>query len=167
MPSVAVLDGAIWAGALGRSVKVGAPQSYLALARSRAFGVTTKLISVMGVFALLLAAVGLFGVVAFLAACRTREFAVRSSLGAQRSEIGWLVAGETARTVGWGMAAGMGAAWFVPRLLGAVFYRFLPASPVPVLAGVGIVVMVVAAAASLAPALRATRADPLEALRYQ
>lgn len=167
MPSVAVLDGAIWAGALGRTVQVATPQSYVALARSGAFGVRTTLISVMGVLALLLAAVGLFGVVAYLAARRTREFAVRSSLGAQRSDIGRLVAGETARTVGWGMAAGMAAAWFVPRLLGAVFYQFLPASPVPVLAGVGIAVVAVAALASLAPALRATRADPLEALRYE
>ncbi len=167
MPPAAALDRAIWAGTAGRTVKIGEVTGFATLAEQGGSRFMAELVTVFGPLALALAAVGLYGVIAYLAARRTREFALRMALGARRREIARLVARETARTAFWGLALGLAVAALMPRLLAALFGPLYPLPVAPVLVGIAVVIAAVAAVASLAPALRATHADPIAALRYE
>ncbi len=126
--------------------------------------VTTNLLGTFATIALLLAAVGIYGVVSYSVAGRTREIGVRVALGAERSEITRLVLSEGTRPVLVGVVLGVGGAWFATRLVEALLYGVEATDPLTfvtlplVLVGVGLV-------ASLLPALRATRIPPTEALR--
>ncbi len=113
-----------------------------------------------------LAVVGLYAVVAYLTSRRTREFALRLALGARRQETARLVAAETARTVAWGLGLGLAASLFLPQLLTALFGSMLFSPPL-ILAADAALVGAVAVLAALSPALRAMRADPVSALRYE
>ena len=128
--------------------------------------VTTNLLGLFAVIALMLAAVGVYGVISYSVAGRTREIGVRVALGAERSEITKLILGEGARPVVLGVVVGLAGAWFSTRLVESMLYNVEPTDPVTfstipvVLLGVGVV-------ASLIPALRATRIAPTEALREE
>ena len=117
-----------------------------------------------GVFALLVAAVGLFGVLSFSVAQRTREIGVRSALGARPQNIVALVLDQALWIVGLGMLFGLGAALAGARLLSAFLYGISPYDALTFV-GVPIVIVAIAAVACLVPARRAARVDPLTALR--
>jgi predicted permease len=117
-----------------------------------------------GTFALLIAGVGLFGVLSSSVAQRTREIGVRSALGAQARDIVALVLRQTLWTVGVGVAIGLAAALFGVRMLSTLLYGIRPHDTVTFVA-VPIVIVVVAAVACLLPARRAAKVDPLIALR--
>jgi putative ABC transport system permease protein len=119
-----------------------------------------------GVLATLLAVVGLYGVMAFTVARRTREIGVRMALGAVRRDVVWLVMREVLVLVSAGMALGLAAAWALGRLIGAQLYGVTPNDPVTIAAAAGILA-VVSLAAGYIPALRATRVNPVFALRYE
>jgi putative ABC transport system permease protein len=114
--------------------------------------------------ALLLGAVGIFGVVSFATARRTRELGVRMALGARGSDVQRLVVTETLRTVGVGIVAGIGGAIAGARMLEALVYGVSARDPLTYVA-VPVLVMSVAVLAALIPARRAARLDPVAVLR--
>jgi len=117
-----------------------------------------------GAFALLIAGVGVFGVLSFSVAQRTREIGVRSALGAQAHDIVALVLRQALWIVGAGIAIGVAVALAGVRLLSAFLYGIGPHDALTFVA-VPIVIVAVAAVACLVPARRAAKVDPLTALR--
>ena len=120
--------------------------------------------SAFGALALLLAAVGLYGVIAFNVTQRTHELGVRVALGARVSDILRLIVGEGVRVTLVGIALGTAVALLVGRYAAALLFRVSPRDPLTML-GVALTLLAVAVAASLVPARRAARTDPNVALR--
>ena len=119
-----------------------------------------------GIAALLLAASGIFAVLSYAVASRTREFGIRIALGADTVRVLWDVLREGMAWPLAGLALGVGAALAVTRLLQASLYGISPQEP-RVFIGTAILLVLVATAACLVPAWRATRVDPMEALRAE
>ena len=117
-----------------------------------------------GVLAILLAAIGLYGVIAFVIRERTREIGIRVALGAEPPRIVGMVLGRGLALVTVGAVLGLGGALFATRLMGAVLVDVRPGDPVT-LVGTFAVFALVAVTACLAPAGRALRVSPLTALR--
>ena len=127
---------------------------------------SASLLGVFGAAALVLAAVGVYGVMAFTARTRTREFAVRIALGATRAAVLGLVLRDAILVAGLGLLAGaVGATWVsraLPRLLEDV-----PSADPAAVGGVALLLLSVSLFAACLPARRATRVSPVEALREQ
>jgi ABC-type antimicrobial peptide transport system permease subunit len=119
-----------------------------------------------GLSALFLAAVGLYGVMANSVTQRTREMGVRRALGAGSPQIVKLVLLAGLRPVVLGMVLGGGLAFLVSRSITAVLYRVEPRDPMT-FGAVALMLLAVGLVSILAPALRATRMDPVEALREE
>jgi putative ABC transport system permease protein len=115
---------------------------------------------------LLLAVVGVYGVMAQVAKGRIREMGIRMALGARASEIRWLVARHGLRLAGLGLALGVGGALMGTRAMRTLLYAVPPADPVTFLA-VPALLILTALAASWIPAARASRADPVTVLRVE
>ena len=119
-----------------------------------------------GILATLLAALGLYGVMAFVVARRTKEIGLRMALGAQRTEVVWMVMREALELLGLGLAIGIPAALWLTRYLSSQLYSVRPSDFGTGLAALAILVAV-AAGAGLLPARRASGIDPIRALRYE
>jgi ABC-type antimicrobial peptide transport system permease subunit len=115
---------------------------------------------------LLLAAIGLYGVVAFTVAQRTREVGVRVALGADVGDVVWMVLGSGMRLAAVGVALGVLGAAAVARLLASLLYGVSSVDPAAYL-GAAALLLAVAFFANLVPARRAARVDPMAALRYE
>jgi putative ABC transport system permease protein len=126
----------------------------------------TFIFTLFGVIGALLAGVGLYGVVSFVVAQRTREFGVRLALGAQTGDVLRLVLTHGARLVGAGLVAGAIVAALSTRLFVTLMFGVSPLDPI-VYVAMAVLLAVIALAASYVPALRATRVDPIEALRSE
>jgi putative ABC transport system permease protein len=126
--------------------------------------VTASLVVLFGGMALALAAFGIYGVVAFSVAQRTRELGVRLAVGARPGDVVRLVVGQGMRPALGGVALGLVAAAASARLLAGLLYGVGAADPAT-FAGVALFLAGVAALAAWVPARRATRVSPLEALR--
>ncbi len=124
----------------------------------------TALITVFGVLALLLAAVGVYGVIAFGVARRTQEIGIRMALGADAGRIRRSVLGEALGVELAGCLLGLGGAWALARVLRSFVYGVKPTDPVS-FAVAPLVVLAVAALAAFVPARRATKIDPTDAIR--
>jgi len=125
--------------------------------------------ALLGFFAfcgLLMAVIGLYGVIAFLAAQRTQEIGVRMALGATRLDILRLIAGEGARLIVLGGALGLAAALAAAQLLKSLLYNVGPHDPA-MYAAATLLLALVALAATLIPARAAMRVEPVAALRYE
>ncbi len=116
--------------------------------------------------ALVLAALGIYGVVAFSVTRRTQEIGIRMSLGAGRDNILRLVLGEGARIVALGVVIGIAASLAITRLISTLLFGISATDPLTFVA-VAVLLSAVALVASYIPARRATRVDPLVALRYE
>src|SRR5579884_906356 len=121
---------------------------------------------VFGALALLLSAVGIYGVLAYTVTQRTREFGIRTALGAGQRDIVGMVVGNGLRLAGIGLLIGAAAAFALTRLMTAMLYDVRPADP-GVFLGVAALLGAVAVFASLIPSIRALRIRPAVALRYE
>ncbi|MBZ5676506.1 MAG: ABC transporter permease [Acidobacteriia bacterium] len=127
---------------------------------------TANLSVVFGSLATLLAMIGLYGVMAYSVARRTREIGIRMALGALEGRVIWMVMKEVLLLVVLGVAAALPAAFALTRLVRAQLYGVTPNDPwTMLLATIGLVL--VASAAGFVPAFRASRVDPIRALRYE
>jgi putative ABC transport system permease protein len=124
------------------------------------------LLALFASLALVLAAVGIYGVVSFSVAQRTREIGVRMAIGAETANILRMIAAQVVPPVLLGMAAGLAAAFLLSRFMERQVYEIKPSDPLS-FALAAIVLLVVAGAATIAPARRALRVDPIVALRYE
>ena len=116
--------------------------------------------------ALLLAAVGVYGVIAALVRHRTQEIGIRLALGAQRGDVRVMVLRSGLALAGAGVAVGLGFSAAAARLLGAELYGVGPTDPLT-MTGASLALMVAAALACWLPARAATRVDPLTALKAE
>jgi predicted permease len=127
---------------------------------------TLILFEAFGLVALVLAAIGIYGVLAGSVTERTREMGVRMALGAQRHEVLGLVLRQGVNLTIIGIGIGLVAAWATTRLLTKLLYSVSATDPLT-FAGVALLLMVVALFACYLPARRATKVDPLVALRHE
>jgi ABC-type antimicrobial peptide transport system permease subunit len=125
-----------------------------------------KLSSFFGLLALLLAGIGLYGVMAYAVARRTQEIGIRMALGAQRPDVVWLILRDTLAVILIGAAIGAPAAVAVARLIRSQLFGISPTDPLTLCAAVLLLTMVAALAGYL-PARRAARIDPMIALRSE
>jgi len=116
--------------------------------------------------ALLLAAIGIFGVLAYAVTQRTREFGIRIALGARAADVLAMVFRQGLTLALAGVAIGVAGAYFLTRLMSSLLFEVKPADPAVFLLG-AVALAAVAAAASLLPSLRATAIDPVVTLRYE
>lgn len=130
------------------------------------WGVGSAVLGAFGVFALLLASLGIYGVMAYSVERRKREMGVRMALGAGAARIRRLIVGEGLRLAGVGLMAGLLLAAGGAHLMSAVLYGVSPLDPVA-LTGTLVVFAVVAVGSSAVPAIRASRAEPARILREE
>jgi predicted permease len=128
--------------------------------------IATNLLGWLGVVALLLAAMGVYAVVAYTVSQRTQEFGVRIALGATSSQVLLLVVRQVMALTALGVAIGLALALPTTHLLSNFLYGVSPLDPLT-FAGVALTLTVVTLLACLLPALRATRVDPMAALRLE
>jgi putative ABC transport system permease protein len=126
----------------------------------------TWLIAIFAGLALVLAAVGVYGVMSYTVTQRTNEIGIRVTLGAQSEDVFRTIVGEGLRLALIGVAVGVVAALAVTRLLQSFLYGISAYDPLTFV-GVAMLLTMVAAAASFFPARRATLVDPMVALRYE
>jgi len=116
--------------------------------------------------ALLVTAIGLYGTLAYTTVRRTSEIGIRMALGAQRSRVMAMIFQENALVAGIGSATGLVAAVLASRALASFLYETSPRDP-GILVGSMVALTAIASAASLLPALRAARIEPIAAIRYE
>jgi putative ABC transport system permease protein len=125
-----------------------------------------SLSAVFGVLATLLAIIGLYGVMSYVVAQRTREVGIRMALGADHGKVIWLVMSEVLILVSVGVAVGVTASLALTRIVQSQLFGLTPHDPLTLGFAAGVLAMV-ACAAGYIPALRASRLDPMAALRYE
>jgi putative ABC transport system permease protein len=131
------------------------------LAQSR---FSTMLLTAFGAIALILAAIGVYGVISYGVAQRTQEIGIRMALGARHGDVLAMVVRHGATLAGVGLAVGLAVALALSGLLESLLYQVSPTDP-PTFAGGLVVLSIVAVLAAALPARRAARTDPMVALR--
>jgi len=128
--------------------------------------VFTQLLTLFGLFALLLASIGLYGVTSYAVTRRTSEIGVRVAVGARSPQIIWMILRQVAILAGIGLLVGVPMSLALGPLVGSLLFGVAPSDPVTV-ALAGLTMVGVALGAGLLPALRASRLDALQALRTE
>ena len=137
---------------------------YLSVQSTAGYRFRAAIVGTFAALALVLAMIGVFGVLAYSVQQRQREFGVRVALGASSPSILWLVLGSAGRLIVAGGAIGLGLAFILGRALAAFLFGVTPVDPVTFV-GVAVVVVVTAAVASAVPAWHAARVDPVTMFR--
>jgi predicted permease len=125
-----------------------------------------QLVSFFGLLGLLLSCVGLYGIMAHAVVRRTNEIGIRMALGADRRHIVWMVLKESLLLVAVGLAVGLAASWGAAQLISNQLFGLRPSDPLTLLTAVMLLTLVAALAGYL-PARKASRVNPLVALRYE
>jgi predicted permease len=123
-------------------------------------------VGAFGVIALVLAAAGIYAVIAYTTKQRTHEVGIRMAVGAQRSDVLRLILGHGAKIAFLGVAIGLGVTFATTRFMASILFG-VSATDLTTFAGVAVLLSIVALAASYIPALRATRVDPVVALHCE
>jgi putative ABC transport system permease protein len=168
-PSAGLLDEVkrqVWS--LDRQIPISDVQSMddllaVSLAQQR---FNMLLLGLFAALALVLATVGIYGLMSYAVSQRTHEIGVRVAIGAQRDDVLGLVVGDGAKLAFVGIAIGVGAALFLTRLMASLLFQVTPTDPAT-FAAVAILLAFVGLAACYIPARRAARVDPMVALRYE
>jgi putative ABC transport system permease protein len=124
------------------------------------------LLGLFALLALVLAAVGIYGVVTYSCSQRVHEFGIRVALGAERRDLLQMVVRQGAKIALIGVCVGVGGALALTRFLSSLLYGVKPTDPLT-LVGVSLILTAAALLASYIPARRATKVDPMVALRYE
>lgn len=124
------------------------------------------LMALFAAIALVLAAIGLSGVMSYMVAQRTREIGIRMAVGAEPRAVLWMIEKQALVLAGAGVAVGLAGAWLLSQWLETMLYGVSPRDPLT-FAGVALALVLVAGAAAYLPARRATRIDPVAALRAE
>jgi predicted permease len=119
-----------------------------------------------GLLALLLACIGLYGILSFGVASRTNEIGIRMAMGARARDVFWLILRESLLLVIVGVAVGLPVVFAVTRLASSLLFRLTPTDPLSLVVS-ALLMLVVALVAGYLPSHRATRVDPLNALRAE
>jgi predicted permease len=127
---------------------------------------TLVLLGIFSALALILAAIGIYGVMAYSVALRTQEIGIRMALGAQQKDVLRLILGQGARIAFFGVTIGLVAAAALARLLSSLLFSVSASDPIT-FAAVSILLVAIALLACYIPARRALRVDPIIALRYE
>jgi putative ABC transport system permease protein len=128
--------------------------------------VSTVLLTIFAVVALVLAGIGIYGVTAYAVRSRTQEIGIRMAMGAERSSVVWMVLRQVLLLVATGLTMGIGAVLALGPVLSSVLFGVSPVDPLTVTT-TSAVLGVVALAAAWWPAAVASRVDPIIALRYE
>jgi len=128
--------------------------------------VSALLLGIFATVALVLAAIGIYGVMSYAVSARTQEMGVRLALGAQRRDVMWLVLGHVLKLAAIGLAIGLVVLVLVGSALEGLLFGVRAADPITMIV-VAVLLTAVAVVAAWAPAWRAARVDPIEALRYE
>jgi putative ABC transport system permease protein len=124
------------------------------------------LLAIFAAVALVLAAVGIYGVMSYSVAQQTREIGIRMALGAQRSDVLKMTIKQGLKLVGFGLVIGLAAAFVLTRVMATLLFGISATDPFTFIT-ISLVLLVVALLASYIPSVRAMRVDPMVALRYQ
>ena len=139
------------------------PQHFFDLQEPRFY---LLLLGIFGATALILAAVGIYGVMAYSVKMRTHEIGVRMALGAHQKDVMWMILRQGLTLTFLGVAAGIGGALWLTRFIAGVLYGVQPTDPVTFTI-VALTMIGVAVLACLVPGRRATNVDPAIALRHE
>lgn len=164
--AVKLVKRAVWSVDRGQPVfEIRSMDDYLSLAET-APRISTALLAVFAMVSMLLAALGIHGVVSYGVAQRTREFGLRMALGAAPGQLKSFVVLNGLKTASIGLLAGLAGGAALAVLLRALLYGVAPLEP-DVMAGVSVLLLTVTLVANYIPARRATRIDPMEALKHE
>ena len=127
---------------------------------------TLMLLGSFAALALALAIIGVYGVISYSVSQRTQEFGIRMAIGAQRRHVLSMIVRQSLRIAGVGVALGLMASFVLTRTIRSLLFEVSTTDPLT-FASIAVVILVLAVGASLVPAYRATRVDPMVALRYE
>jgi predicted permease len=146
-----------------RDIRTQTEQIEASISQQRLFATLT---ASFGVLALVLACIGIYGIMAYNVARRTNEIGVRMALGARARQVLWMVLRESSSLALFGIAVGLAAAFGLTRFVRAMLYGLQPTDPATLIPA-ALLLLAIAIAAGYGPAHRASRIDPMQALRHE
>jgi len=146
-----------------RDIRTQNEQIEDSISQERLFATLT---AAFGILALILACIGIYGIMAYNVARRTSEIGIRMALGARSRQVLLMILRESSWLAILGVAAGLAAAFALTRFVRTMLYGLRPTDPTTLIAAT-IILLAIAIAAAYGPARRASRIDPMQALRHE